>query len=350
MKEENYHKNEQSYEANKIKTFISKSPLGDIYTFDLHVNSLKDEIDNFIKKNNCEKNVIIQGLGFVGSAMLTAVSSAKNKQGNPKYAVIGVDLPTPENYWKVGRINAGSLPIVSSDENLKEVFDRTFENGNIMATTNSYAYEVADIIVVDINLDVRKKSPGDVREPIVELENFKEAMRTIAQRMKPSCLIIIETTVPIGTCERIILPVIELEFNNRNLLNTSIKLAHSYERVMPGKNYLQSIISFYRVYSGVNEISKKKVREFLESFIDTNNYPLTELSSPTASELGKLLENSYRATNIAFIQEWTELAESVGVNLFEVIQAIKKRNTHNNIMLPGFGVGGYCLSKGPSVR
>ena len=337
----------EDYKANKINAFISRSPFSDEYAFDSNVNSLKGDIDDFIKKNNCEKTVVIQGLGFVGSAMLTAVSSAKDEQGRTKYAVIGIDLPTPESYWKVGRINAGQLPVISSDENFKKVFEMGFKNGNIMATTNTYAYEVADIIVIDINLDVKKKGLGNARESILDFEPFMSAMRVVAQRMKPSCLIVVETTVPPGTCEKILLPIIESEFKKRNLMDTDIKLAHSYERVMPGENYLRSITSFYRAYSGINEISKKEAKEFLDSFIDTKNYPLTELSTTTASEMGKVLENAYRAANIAFIREWTEFAEIAGINLFDVIQAIRKRETHKNIMLPGFGVGGYCLPKDP---
>ena len=66
-----------------------------------------------------------------------------------------------------------------------------------------------------------------------------------------------------------------------------------------------------------------------------------------SSETGKLLENSYRATNIAFIEEWSRFAEDVGIDLFEIINAIRMRPTHSNIMQPGFGVGGYCLTKDP---
>jgi nucleotide sugar dehydrogenase len=81
--------------------------------------------------------------------------------------------------------------------------------------------------------------------------------------------------------------------------------------------------------------------------IDTDNYPLKRLSSPTASETAKVLENAYRATNIAFIDEWGRFAERANVDLYEVIDAIRVRPTHNNIRQPGFGVGGYCLTKDP---
>ena len=74
---------------------------------------------------------------------------------------------------------------------------------------------------------------------------------------------------------------------------------------------------------------------------------MTELASTTASEITKVMENSYRAVNIAFIEEWARFAEAVKVDLFEVIDAIRKRPTHSNIMQPGFGVGGYCLTKDP---
>src|SRR5204862_1516154 len=71
-----------------------------------------------------------------------------------------------------------------------------------------------------------------------------------------------------------------------------------------------------------------------------------ELPDTNSSELGKLLENSYRAVNIAFIHEWTLLAEKLGIDLFEVVRSIRVRSgTHDNMRFPGFGVGGYCLTK-----
>ena len=116
---------------------------------------------------------------------------------------------------------------------------------------------------------------------------------------------------------------------------------------MPGPRYLDSITDFYRVYSGIDERSKRRARAFFETFINTSEYPLSELHSTTASEMAKVLENSYRAMNIAFIAEWSRFAEEAAVDLYEVINAIRMRDTHKNIMLPGIGVGGYCLTKDP---
>jgi nucleotide sugar dehydrogenase len=125
-------------------------------------------------------------------------------------------------------------------------------------------------------------------------------------------------------------------------------VAHSYERVMPGSKYVSSIRDFWRVFSGVNQKSIDMCREFLSNVLDVENYPLTQLDSTNASELSKTMENSYRATNIALTLEWARFAEQIGVDIFKVRDAIRKRKgTHDNLLRPSLGVGGYCLTKDP---
>ena len=102
-----------------------------------------------------------------------------------------------------------------------------------------------------------------------------------------------------------------------------------------------------RVYSSDSNLGAKKTKNFLESIIDVKKYPLTQLHNTIASETSKILENTYRAVNIAFIHEWLLFADKAKINLFEIINAIKKRKTHANIRYPGLGVGGYCLTKDP---
>jgi nucleotide sugar dehydrogenase len=116
---------------------------------------------------------------------------------------------------------------------------------------------------------------------------------------------------------------------------------------MPGPDYLDSIVNFWRVYAGRTPAAADACERFLGQVVNTAEYPMSRLASTTASEIGKVLENSYRATNIAFIEEWGRFAEAVGVDLFEVIDAIRVRPTHSNMRQPGFGVGGYCLPKDP---
>ena len=313
-------------------------------TYTLNIDDENKKIDNFI---NGRKTVVVQGLGFVGSAMVAALSNAKDEKNKLIYNVIGVDLPDEKNYWKIARANDGKPPVLSSDKNMDIAYHNAHKNNNLLATYSEYAYSKADIVVVDIHLDIKKKVMDNPYEYRFSYDGFKKAIEALANNVPEDILCIIETTVPPGTTDKVIYPIFLQAFKKRNLNINKLHLAHSYERVMPGANYLNSIVNFYRVYSGINEQSKMKAKEFLDSFINTKDYPLCELHSTTASEMAKVLENSFRAMNIAFIQEWTDFAQNAKVNLFEVINAIRMRPTHKNIMQPGFGVGGYCLPKDP---
>lgn len=308
------------------------------------VKNDKKFIDSFIKKNHDKKVVVVQGLGFVGSVMSVVCANALNAD----YAVIGIDLPSPESYWKIKSINDGSFPLISSDPKVEKYFKNSIKKNNFIATYDPYAYSKADFIIVDINLDVNKQSNAakDLINFSVDLTGFKSAITSIAQSCKHDALILIETTVPPGTT-KLAKEIVELELEKRGLPVDQIKIGHSYERVMPGPNYIDSIQNFYRVYSGVNEYSENHVETFLKTIIRTDEYPLTKLNNTNATEIAKVLENSFRAMNIAFIVEWTRFAEEADVNLYEVINAIRMRPTHKNIMLPGIGVGGYCLTKDP---
>jgi nucleotide sugar dehydrogenase len=114
---------------------------------------------------------------------------------------------------------------------------------------------------------------------------------------------------------------------------------------MPGRDYVASIRDFWRVCSGINETARNRVTKFLSEVINVNKYPLTVLDRPIESETCKIVENSYRASILAFLDEWSVFAERNGVDLLKVIEAIKVRPTHSNIIFPGPGIGGYCLPK-----
>lgn len=108
---------------------------------------------------------------------------------------------------------------------------------------------------------------------------------------------------------------------------------------------MASIRDFWRVCSGINAESRDKVVRFLSNVINVRDYPLTVLDRPIESETCKIVENSYRATILAFLHEWSLFAERNGVDLIKVVEAIKVRPTHSNIIFPGPGIGGYCLPK-----
>lgn len=304
----------------------------------------RDNIDAFLQRNTGKKVVVVQGLGFVGAVMSLVVANALHAE----YAVIGIDLAAANTYWKIASINEGNFPISTSDEKIDAFFQNALLKGNLYATFDPYAYSVADVVVVDINLDVKKESDADrhLYGYDVSIEGFSSAIASIANHCRENTLVLVETTVPPGTCEKIIRPIFENTFDKRDLPH-NFMIGHSYERVMPGPGYVDSIQNFYRVYSGIDERSAVATRDFLETIISTKEYPLTRLKSTTATEMAKVMENSFRAMNIAFIEEWGEFAEEASVDLYEVVNAIRMRATHRNMMLPGLGVGGYCLPKDP---
>ena len=284
----------------------------------------------------------VQGLGYVGTAMALAIASARD-DGSPAFDVIGVELANERGSEIVDSINSGQLPIESTDLKMQQALDSAHEAGNLSATTDLGACESASVAVVSVNLDLQKGELG----PTVDLSGLRAAVRDLASTLRPGALIVVETTVPPGTCSTVLVPEIEAALAERNLPAGALMLAYSYERVMPGPDYFDSVRSYWRVYAGETPEAADACDAFLSRVVDVDNYPLSRVGSTTAAEMGKVLENSYRATNIAFMEEWGRFAEAIGVDLFEVIEAIRVRPTHSNMRQPGFGVGGYCLTKDP---
>jgi UDP-N-acetyl-D-glucosamine dehydrogenase len=287
--------------------------------------------------------VCVQGLGFVGSAMAVAVATARDDDGAPRFNVAGVDVPTPDGLAKIEAINAGRLPIAASDAQLEAALAAANARGNLVATTDEQAYALASVTLVDLPLDVSETNGG----PAVRVDGFLDAVRTLGRTMSPGSLVIVETTVPPGTTEKLVAPALRRELAARGLPPDAIGVAYSYERVTPGAAYLESIVRSPRNYAGMTPAAAAACERFLSTVIDVEAHPLVRLASTTACETAKVLENSYRATLIAFMEEWGRFAEALGIDLFEVISAIRTRPTHSNMRQPGFGVGGYCLTKDP---
>jgi nucleotide sugar dehydrogenase len=147
-----------------------------------------------------------------------------------------------------------------------------------------------------------------------------------------------------GTTEFVGWPILKKAFAARGLEKTPL-LSHSFERVMPGREYVKSIRDFWRVCSGCNAEARERVTTFLTEVLNTKDYPLTVMDRPIESETTKIVENSFRATILAFLNEWSIFSERNGVDLLKVVDAIRMRPTHSNIIFPGPGIGGYCLPK-----
>ncbi|MBI5740583.1 MAG: GDP-mannose dehydrogenase [Nitrospirae bacterium] len=289
--------------------------------------------------------VVVMGVGFVGVAMAAVIADTADKKGDPSKFVIGMQRPSLRSYWKIPVLNRGISPVISEDKELEPMIRRcVLDKKTLMAT---FVYEVlslADIVVVDIQCDYQKESLGNVRDGHADMSPLEESLGIMAENISPDALVLIETTVAPGTTEQIAYPIIKKAFSRRGIKSEPL-LAHSFERVMPGKHYVASIRDFWRVCSGINRKAKNKVVKFLNEVINTKDYPLTVLDKPIESETAKIIENSYRATILAFLDEWSLFAERNGVDLLKVINAIKVRPTHSNIIFPGPGIGGYCLPK-----
>lgn len=289
--------------------------------------------------------VVVVGLGFVGAVMAAVVADTVDGNGNPSKFVIGMQRPSSRSYWKIPLLNRGVAPVKAEDPEVDPMIRRCIlEKKSFVAT---YTYEVlklADVVVVDVQCDYLKDSLGNVHNGRAAMEALEKSLESIAEYIRPDALVLIETTVAPGTTEQVAYPIMRKVFQQRGIQSDPL-LAHSYERVMPGKNYVASIRDFWRVCSGINDEARNRVVKFLNEVLNTKEYPLTVLDRPIESETAKIVENSFRATMLAFLDEWSLFSERNGVDLIKVIEAIKVRPTHDNILFPGPGIGGYCLPK-----
>jgi len=281
-----------------------------------------------------KNKICIIGQGYVGSVMSIACSLNKN------FAVFGIERKNKVGNEICRKMNSGIFPFHCTDKFLLKKFNKIHKQKNFTATTNIDKIKDAEIIIVSIGLNILKNSSK-------ELKNFKKLFKDIAVRMKTNTLLIIECTLPTGFTQNIIMPILKLNLEKRNLALGDIAVAYSYERIMPGKNYLDSLINAQRVYAGLNKRSESSCKKFFSKIINTKKYPLQKLNSIEECETAKLLENSYRAVNIAFIEDWVKFSKIAKLNIQDIINVIKVRSSHSNLMKPGLGVGGYCLTKDP---
>jgi nucleotide sugar dehydrogenase len=327
----------------------STSPAGEVFTlptrtdypaeFD-RVKALADQA-----RRDGKQIVVVMGLGFVGAVMAAIIGDARDKDGRPIKFVIGCQRPSPRSFWKIPLLNRGQSPVKAEDPEVDVLIRRcVLENKTLAATYNSDCLSLADCVVVDVQCDYIKRDLGNMRTGEADMAALEATMRTIGQKIPPSCLVLIETTVAPGTTEFVAWPILKKAFAKRAITSEPL-LAHSFERVMPGREYVSSIRDFWRVCAGCNEEARSRVEKFLHEVLNTKDFPLTVMDRPIESETTKIVENSYRATILAFLNEWSLFAERNGVDLIKVIKAIKMRPTHSNIIFPGPGIGGYCLPK-----
>ncbi len=284
------------------------------------------------------KKIVIQGLGYVGLAMLTFCAGAK-KKNKYLFNVVGVEKNSSKGSKIVEIINSNQTPLIVDDKKFLSFYKSLVKDNRIKVSLDSNEYASADIVFVcsncDFNFSKRK----------VELKNYLNNISQISKKIKNNCTLIIQSTLPPGTTEKVLKPLIEKNLKKRGIKN--FFLCHSFERITPGKDYFSSMKNIHRIIGGINKKSTDITKKTFKDIFNLKFNKIIEFSNPSESETCKIIENSYRATNIAFIEEWRKFCSKNNLNLEKILSTIRQRKTHNNIMRSGIGVGGYCLTKDP---
>ena len=259
------------------------------------------------------KTVCIMGLGYIG--LPTAALLA-----NRKYHVHGVDVVQST----VDTINQGKIHIVEPD---LDTFVRSAVNsGNLIADTKP---KEADIFIIAV--------PTPFHEGFVpNIDYVVSATESIAPYIQEGNIVILESTSPVGTTEKI---AEVLEAKGVNI--SRIHIAHCPERVLPGQ-IMRELVENDRIVGGLNELATEETATFYKTFVSGK---ILQTDAKTA-EMAKLTENSYRDVNIAFANELSILSDKFGIDVWELI-SLANRHPRVNILQPGAGVGGHCIAVDP---
>lgn len=259
------------------------------------------------------EKVCILGMGYIG--LPTGALLA-----NRGYQVHGVDV-IPE---VVDTINSGRVHIIEPE--LDTFVRSAVRSGKLRA---NLVPEPADIFIIAVPTPFKEGNKPD-------LSYVESAARSIAPFVKPGNLVILESTSPIGTTEKV-----ESILRENGVPTELVFIAYCPERVLPGQ-VMKELIENDRIVGGIHSPATEKVAEFYSRFVSGE---VIKTNARTA-ELCKLSENSYRDTNIAFANELSLVCDAAGIDVWEVIKLANK-HPRVNILQPGTGVGGHCIAVDP---
>ncbi|MGC9516794.1 MAG: nucleotide sugar dehydrogenase [Methanomicrobiales archaeon] len=269
---------------------------------------------------NKNSKIAVFGLGYIG--LPTAALLAKNG-----FKVMGVEI----NKEIVDNINLGKSLIM--EPGLEQLVEQVVNQGKLQATIDGIdAVKTSKIMVVIVPTPVDEKNNSD-------LSAVESACKTISKSLKKDDLVVIESTVPPQTCENVVIPILESSGLKAGL---DFYLAYTPERALPN-NTLYEMTHNARVIGGINQ----KSTDFAASIYKKITHgKIIKVKDLITAEMVKLMENTYRDTNIALANEMAVICEKLGI---DAIEAIKAANHHPrvNIHTPGPGVGGHCLSIDP---
>jgi len=260
-------------------------------------------------------SVTIVGLGYVGLP-LACLCIEKNLD------VYGLDIDKN----KISLIEQGISPV--DDEVVKKEVKNA--KGKLKVTDNyEEAIKNSSVVIVCVPTPVDKKNLPD-------LKPLKNACELISKSLKKYTLVIIESTIFPGTIEEIVLPILKTS-------GVEFFLSHCPERIDPG-NKKFTIKNIPRIVAGVDKKSTKKAAEFYKKIIDAD---IIELRSVKAAEATKIMENTFRDVNIAFVNEMAKSFDKAGIDIAEVIKGASSKPFGFIPHFPGVGVGGHCIAVDP---
>jgi UDP-N-acetyl-D-mannosaminuronic acid dehydrogenase len=263
-----------------------------------------------------KKLISVVGLGYIGLPTAALLAS----QG---YTVVGIDI----SQHAVDTINQGKIHIVEPD--LDAFVRSAVTAGRLKASTLPQAADVYMICV-----PTPSHEGGAIPQP--NIDYVLAATRSIAPFVKPGDLVILESTSPVGTTEKM-----QAVLSEAGVKVEEIYMAYCPERVLPGK-IMTELVENDRVVGGVNSAATKAVADFYRTFVRGE---VLETEAKTA-EMCKLIENSFRDVNIAFANELSIICDKEGINVWNLIQ-LANRHPRVKILQPGAGVGGHCIAVDP---
>jgi len=261
------------------------------------------------------------GMGYIG--LPTAALLA-----NRDYQVHGVDI----NQHAIDTINRGEIHIVEPE--LDTFVRSAVQSGSLVANIEP---SEADIFMIAVPTPFHADKINErTNSPIPNVDYIVDATKQIASYIKPGNLILLESTSPVGTTD-----MMASVLKKEGVDIDSIFIAHSPERVLPG-HIMRELIENDRVVGGINNESTKKAADFYQTFVEGE---VLETTAKTA-EMTKLTENSFRDVNIAFANELSILCDNMDIDVRELI-SLANRHPRVNVLSPGCGVGGHCISVDP---
>lgn len=270
--------------------------------------------------------IVVVGLGYVG---IPAAALLADVEGHD---VTGLQRRSKRSGWKIDVLNSGKSPFEGDEPGLNELIERVVKRGTFRATDDIEVLKHADIILIDV------QTPTDSQN-MPQYLSLREVSKNVGQRIKRGAFVVVESTVAPGTTQHVVQTIIEKESGLKG--GVDFDLAFSYERVMPGR-LIEFIVNMPRVVGGITPQATQRAVDLYSTICKKKIYTTDTLSA----ELAKTIENAYRDVNIAFANEMAMVCESLGVNIYEIIELINARHDRH-MHIPGAGVGGHCLPKDP---